>query len=325
MTVAARPEGRPPGVVSPSLLDHVFALRPLLWIPAIALFEAGRATFARGAPPTAAWAAMGSLCGVLGAVHLANGWRDREGDRINRKGGVLATGALPRSRVVALAVGSLAAAVLAARWAALGATGFAILGSAVALGVAYTVPPMEAKRRVGLDLLAQALGYGVVAFALGAVTAAASLAAATRASIPFALGIGTVGLITMLADRAGDEAVGQRTTAVVLGEARAKSLATVLAFLTFATGLSLGAWAPAVWGLLATAWLGLAVLPAWNRVAVALQVLFLVLLAPMSLVPLGSAVGLACVAGVHDRRRGGAGYPFRSGVAAGAAATRTSG
>ena len=295
-----------------SLLDRLFALRPLLWIPAIALFEAGRTTFDRGAPAPAAVAALVSLLGILSAVHVANGWRDRAGDRLNRKGGALAAGAIAAGGVVTLAVASLAVAVLAARWARLGAAPVMLLGGAGALGLIYTLPPVETKRRAGLDLVTQALGYGVVGFALGAAITGASPAAAARASIPFALGIATVGLLTMLADRSGDETVGQRTTAVALGEDRAASLAIVLAALTAGSGLALGAWAPALWGVIATGWLGLNAARDWNRAAIALQVLFLLLLTPFTIVPLAAALLLALVTAAYDRGRGGAGYPLRS-------------
>jgi len=316
-------------------LDHIFALRPLLWIPAIALFEAGRAE-GGGAwwPPPRAVPALISLLAVLGAVHLANGWNDRAGDRINRKGREVASGALQGRELAALGVFMLLLAVAAAACPPVTMGARLALGAALGLGVAYVGPPLEWKRRPGLDLVAQAAGYGVVAFLLGiesSPSAGQSLPAALSQAVPYALGIATVGLTTMLADRAGDEAVGQRTTVVALGPVRAGNLALSLAVGTSAAGLAGGAWAPSLWGFLAMAAIALFA-PAvsasradsgsggsgerekWNRIAIGLQIAFVLLLLPRTPIPFLAACGIGAAAAAHDRSRGGQGYPWRSGT-----------
>jgi len=321
-----------------SALDHLFALRPLLWIPAIALFEAGRSEANRTwLPPIAAIPALVALLALLGTVHLANGWRDRHGDRLNRKGGAIAAGRIKPRAILVLGAAALVLAVLAALVPSVSPAGRLLLATAFLLGALYVTPPMEAKRRPGLDLLAQAIGYGLVAFLLGATGTSGHARPAARLlamAAPYALGIATVGVVTMLADRAGDEAAGQRTTVVALGVDRSVTLALLLASLTAASGLAGGLWAPALWGLLAAALLGLArrgeaAEPAgraeggceWNRLAVALQIAFVILLLPRSPVPFAAAVVLGSVAAIYDRSRGGAGYPLRSsrGNASGAA------
>jgi 4-hydroxybenzoate polyprenyltransferase len=252
---------------------------------------------------------------------VANGWRDREGDRLNRKGGAVASGALAGRPLALLAATALAIAALAALASPATAAVRGLLLAALALGAAYVAPPLEAKRRPYLDLLAQALGYGVVAFLLGANAApepGAPLAWREtpwlRLAVPYALGIATVGIVTMLADRPGDERAGQRTTAVALGAAQSARLALALALLTMASGLVAGAWAPALWGALAVAWLGLGAGPhAWNRDALALQIVFLALLAPRAPLPLAAGIVLGGTAALYDRSRGGAGYPLRGG------------
>ncbi|HET9952398.1 MAG TPA: UbiA family prenyltransferase [Candidatus Eisenbacteria bacterium] len=298
-----------------TLLDHAFALRPLLWIPAIALFEAGRAEAGGAAlPPWAALPPLLSLLGMLGAVHVANGWRDRAGDRLNRKGGAVASGAIGAPALLAIAATALALAALAALLSpATPAVRLSLLASLL-LGLAYVAPPLEAKRRPVFDLAAQALGYGVCAFLLGAHASAEAGGgwAWIRVAVPYALGVAAVGVVTMLADREGDERAGQRTTAVALGERRSAALALALALLTAGAGLAEGRWAPALWGLLAAAWLGLGEpRRAWNRVAVGLQLAFLILLAPRTPMPVAAALALGAAAALYDRSRGGAGYPIR--------------
>jgi chlorophyll synthase len=303
-------------------LDLLAALRPLLWIPAIALYEAGR-TAAGGSlvPPPRAIAPLLSLLGILGAVHVANGWRDREGDRLNRKGGAVASGALSGRSLTLLAAAALALAALAALATPAAAGGRRLLLGALLLGAAYVAPPLEAKRRPFLDLLAQALGYGVIASLLGACAAGEAGAAgawrgaaALRLALPYALGVATVGIVTMLADRAGDERVGQRTTVVALGEERSARLALAMAILTAGAGLAAAAWAPALWGAAAVAWLGLGDRRRdWNRDAIVLQLVFLGLLAPRAPIPLAAALVLGAAAALYDRGRGGAGYPMRGG------------
>ncbi|MEK7314566.1 MAG: UbiA family prenyltransferase [Candidatus Eisenbacteria bacterium] len=310
--------------------DHLVALRPLLWIPAIALFEAGRAE-GGGTwwPSLAALPALVSLLSILSAVHLANGWNDRAGDRLNRKGVGLASGAL-RGRTVAVMGGVLLLLALVSGACLIVSSGARLaLLAALGLGAAYVTPPLEWKRRPGLDLLAQAAGYGVVAFLLGAESSPSagtkSLSPLERA-IPYAFGIATVGLITMLADREGDEAVGQRTTVVTLGRRSAVSLTLGLAAATSIAGLASGAWTPGLWGILALAAVALFAPPEggapgdgdgdrerarWNRIAVALQITFVLLLVTRALLPFVAASVLGVAAAAHDRHRGGHGYPVR--------------
>ena len=130
----------------------------------------------------------------------------------------------------------------------------------------------------------------------------------------------------MLADREGDEAVGQRTTVVALGRMRAVSLTLGLAAATSIAGLASGAWTPGLWGTLAIAAVALFAptgngapgdrggdpeRTGWNRIAIALQIAFVLLLAPRAPLPLVVAFVLGVAAAAHDRYRGGQGYPVR--------------
>jgi 4-hydroxybenzoate polyprenyltransferase len=239
----------------------------------------------------------------------------------------MAAGDVSAGTAVRLGGAALFAAVVAAGAPSVGVPALLLLSIALLLGAAYTIPPLEWKRRPGVDLLAQGAGYGVVAFLLGASTSA-PLGPFTlplvAASLPYAWGVVSVGIVTMLADREGDALAGQRTTVVAWGASRSAAAAAGIALLAAVSGFALRSWVPALGGLLA-AGLVLFASPlarpaasqteersAWNRVAILTQLAFLLLLAFRSPAALVAAVGIAAASAIHERRRGGAGYPFRA-------------
>jgi 1,4-dihydroxy-2-naphthoate octaprenyltransferase len=312
-------------------LDLAAALRPQLWIAAVALFEAGRTAAGPAAGPFApvpgaVAPALASLLALLGAVHLGNGWRDRGSDRVNRKGGAIAAGRLSGTTVL-LAAGGCVAVAGAAAWApGVGVASRGLLAAAAALGAAYVVPPFELKRRAGLDLGAHALGYGIVAYALGATVAGPLSLRILAGALPYASGIAVVGLLAMQADRAGDAAAGQRTTVVALGPARATSLTVALAFGTAVLGLALQDAVTTLWGFVAGAWLALRPDEATRmerenappggdavraiRIAVALQLLFAILLLPRTAWPLAALIVFGAATSGLSRWASGTHYPL---------------
>lgn len=332
--------------------DCVFALRPLLWIPAVALFEAGRTSalpvgartdplppasaFTAGVPvPGSTWMELLALLAILGAVHLANAARDRETDRVNQKGWLTASGRVGRARLLGLGAACVVAALFLTLHSA--PTGRWVLGAAAVLGAAYVVPGIELKRRAGLDLAANAVGYGGVAFLLGASASGGPLwhgaeraldgAAMGRAFVAgsYVLGVASIALCTMIADRAGDEAAGLRTTAVVLGETRARWCAVGLAAGSGLWGLCTSDMVPALWGALAGAWLTvagqrLAGRDAWNRAAIGLQASFLVILATRSWLPLAFATIVGAASSFYYLGRFRIAYPATSAKRRGAEA-----
>lgn len=306
-------------------LDLIASLRPQLLLPAIVLFESGRSVAGRGSPAwpaPASWTALLSLLAVLGAVHVGNAWRDRRSDRWNRKAGPIADGS-----VTGRAAAWLAAACLAAAAAGIAGPGVAgatrlLLLAAALLGALYVIPPFEAKRRAWLDLASQAAGYGVVAFLLGASTVGPFDMGLLLDAAPYAAGIASVSLLTMIADLEGDRAAGQGTTAVRLGSETATRLAIGFASLAAALGLARSDAAPALWGAAAAAWMALA--PgmetpaggarrpsgAWIRDAVVLQVLLAAFLAARTPVPIAATAAIGLGVALDSRRRTGSLYPL---------------
>ncbi|HEY6221373.1 MAG TPA: hypothetical protein VIX13_02450, partial [Candidatus Eisenbacteria bacterium] len=138
------------------------------------------------------------------------------------------------------------------------------------------------------------------------------------ASLPYALGIMTVSLLTMLADLEGDEQSGQWTTAVALGPRKASAASIALAWGTMTAGLWARDLTPAVWGALAAAILALGPGPEsrtagwWNAVSIRLQLLFLAILAPQAPAALLAAILIAGATEAYNRWRWGVGYPLRA-------------
>lgn len=192
------------------LLDAFFALRPLVLVPAWSFFLLGC---------DAAFPALrfGLLSAVLAGAYLVNQVTDFESDRLNGKGLFLQRGIFTRHAYlwwgVGLAIGALGVALLRQER-------FVWLGTAAALGFAYSVPPLRLVSRPGFDLAANALGYGGVALVLGAPSLPAVGALRFAACT---LAVACVFLHTTLLDLEGDRRTHKRTSGVALGPAAARA------------------------------------------------------------------------------------------------------
>lgn len=234
-------------------LDFFFALRPLVLIPAWSFFLLGHGLAATAAFPALRFV-LTSL--VLAAVHLVNQVADTESDRINTKGFFLQRGIFSRRTYAAWAISALFLSLAAAfiwretpLW----------LAGAAALGLAYSLPPLRLCGRPGLDVLANALGYGALAVLLGAGAREFPHAAVRLAAS--ALAVAAVFLHTTLLDLAGDRRTGKRTTGVFLGAPHTRAAAAILALGGAATAAA--AAAPVLLG--ATAALAALCALAWMR------------------------------------------------------------
>lgn len=265
-------------------------------------------------------AAIASLLLLLGAVHVANALRDIRGDRLNRKGWVAVEGAVGRRGHVWLGACCLAGAAFGA-WAATPPARATLLASFL-LGAAYVSPGIELKRRAGWDLAANAVGYGGLAFLLGAQSSAPGPEGARALSFllqsaPYVLGVASIALCTMLADRDGDEASGQRTAAVLLGETRGAACAAGLAWGCALAGFLTRDLLPLAWGTVSGLTLGLGKdrlrgRAAWNRAVILLQGLFLASLLPRAWLPLVWAVVWGIASSIYYRARFGVAYPVEA-------------
>jgi 4-hydroxybenzoate polyprenyltransferase len=102
-----------------------------------------------------------------------------------------------------------------------------VLGASLVLGAAYSLEPVRLKRRPVVDVIANAVGNGILNTLAGWIATGAPLVGlSTLAPYPFA--VASVHLATTLADREADAAMGYRTSGVVLGSSRGLIVSTAL-------------------------------------------------------------------------------------------------
>ena len=175
------------------------------------------------------WIALCLYSMLAGAGYIINQIADVETDRANNKLFLVAQGyvklPLLKLEAVVLFLAAIGGAVALFRqsWIYLGL--FAI--SSV-LSVIYSVRPFRLKGKPILDLLANAIGYGGIAFLVGWGATATLNTEALRQAVPYVFCVGAAFVNTTLPDLKGDTAYGDRTTGVLLGVRRACLLSLFL-------------------------------------------------------------------------------------------------
>ena len=166
---------------------------------------------------------------LMGAVYIINQIADRETDARNEKLYLVAQGHV-RLNVIKAEAGALL--IGAAAWALLGfyqnPSYLVLIGLSIFLGIIYSVPPLRLKGRPILDLLANAIGYGGVAFLVGWAVVAPIDAEAGLKALPYVLCVGAAFVNTTLPDLTGDSAEGVKTTGVWLGWRRSCAFSLML-------------------------------------------------------------------------------------------------
>jgi 4-hydroxybenzoate polyprenyltransferase len=212
--------------------DFAFLTRPPLLCVSSTFFFAGAAgglASPAGAFRIAALAALAPnlllLVLLVASSFVINQVYDMRSDALNRKNFILTSGRVSRGEAAwfcgALSLAALALALRLggpARW--LGVAG-------LALGFAYSVPPVRLKGRPVGDMLANGLAFGLIAFALGRTAVAAFEGSLFVSAAPYVLAMCGVFLNTTVPDEAGDRAAGDRTSCVVFGR-RSVALAAAL-------------------------------------------------------------------------------------------------
>jgi len=242
--------------------DLLFVLRPALMVPLWLFYTLGaRLSSHEGwrfevvlLPSAREWLGLLAMTAILGGGYLLNQMVDVETDRLNDKLFFLPRGIISmRTAGVELAVVWVLG--LSVAWT-LGLEFLRVALAAVAVSLTYSAEPVRAKARAGLDVLWNAIGFGLLA-ALGGAAATGALPGgdALWSVGSYAAAVAGVTASTVVLDREGDERAGLRTTAVALGETRTSLIGVLL--LAAALGLALVARAPAA-GVAALAALGLA-------------------------------------------------------------------
>ncbi|MCK5407916.1 MAG: hypothetical protein KAJ37_10690, partial [Candidatus Krumholzibacteria bacterium] len=96
---------------------------------------------------------------------------------------------------------------------------------ALVVSLLYSLPPIRLCARPFLDMLANAVGYGGGAFAIGFGAYQSSAAEAITNTIPYVLLVASTFLHTTILDVEGDKASDKISTTVVIGERRSANLA----------------------------------------------------------------------------------------------------
>jgi 4-hydroxybenzoate polyprenyltransferase len=210
-------------------LDLFFLLRPPMLIPVWAFFLAGywrsqrlivsetfcfvkEVLFLR----SNFWISFILFSMVLGAVYIVNQIVDRESDRVNKKLFLIPLGIIPvkfASFFSILLV--IVAFFLGIRY---GVEYMIFLATSLVIGTIYSFPPFRLKGRPVLDILSNAVGYGILAFGIGWITGSDFSAEVFLYSIPYFFAAASVFTISTVLDIEGDREDGAITTGVKFGE-----------------------------------------------------------------------------------------------------------
>lgn len=164
---------------------------------------------------------------LLASGYVINQIFDEESDRLNGKGLFLTQGVFGTRAMIGIAL----ACFLASSWVfqRVDEAQRIPLVAALLLVLAYSLPPLRLCARPWLDLAANAIGYGGLAFAIGSAGVSSYPLAAFLAAVPWMILVGATFLHTTILDVDGDIAAGKRTTTVAFGVVRSAWLATALA------------------------------------------------------------------------------------------------
>lgn len=224
------------------ICDFLFVFRPVILIPAWSFFLLGAAESARssGNPLDAVPAPVTMFCltAILATAYLLNQIFDRESDERNNKCLYLSRGIFRARTLVLMGLASF----LAASWAyhRVDPNAKGPLALALALSLAYSLPPARLCARPFFDLIANSVGYGGIAFALGFGVFEPSQGAAVWKSLPWFLLVGATFLHTTILDFSGDRASGKKSTTVLIGIRASAVMAVVLHGCAFLLALSAG-------------------------------------------------------------------------------------
>ena len=210
--------------------DYVFLLRPMILIPVWTFFLLGarHGAIATGVDIDAPRLFIGlfSFTALLGAIYILNQIADRAADLAGNKLFLLSKEIVP-VRAAWIAAAALVAVSFCTAVFFLPLIFCGILAASLALGAAYSLEPVRLKKRPVLDVLANAVGNGVLNTLAGWVAAGAPMGGwPSLAPYPFA--VASVHLVTTLADIEADSKMGFKTSGVALGISRGLFVSTAL-------------------------------------------------------------------------------------------------
>jgi len=212
------------------------------WIISIGCVYLGWAIATRQVLPDF-WILLGMLVTsvfISGSTFAYNDYADRDIDRMNmrKKGSLLVWGMLRPRLVLGLAAALALAGILVSLLINLSFG--ALMGACLLLSLLYSNPHIKLKSRGGWDLAVNMLGIGVI-LPLAGWSVARPVQQFPVFYLPsIAFGIGTLYILTTLADRRIDRASGINTVVVRLGKTASIRLGFVLLVLDTLSLVAIG-------------------------------------------------------------------------------------
>jgi 1,4-dihydroxy-2-naphthoate octaprenyltransferase len=201
------------------ICDFLFVLRPVILIPAWSFYLLGASAASNRilGSPTGLPSLLPFACltAILVTAYLLNQVFDKDSDEKNDKCPFLAQGIFRTRTLVLMAiVFFLAASHMFHR---IDPAARPPLLLALLLSLLYSLPPVRLCARPFLDLLANAVGYGGVAFVIGFNTVRGSVMDGAWLAAPYMLLVASTFLHTTILDEEGDRTAKKISTTVLIG------------------------------------------------------------------------------------------------------------
>lgn len=212
-------------------LDLLFAARPMLHIPVWTVFLITLHYHHELTGDSFDWRDLlmiASLNLVFAGAYYINQVFDIRSDAINKKLGFLSEGFLSINAMSwAFGITSVIGVVIASLFSTFT---FGLVAQIVFLAYAYSTPPLRLKDRPFWSLFVNAWAYGflVPLSVMPDLTVHSIGLLGWDNPFFFLVAVGAITALTMIPDRAGDEATGKRTIAVVFGPRQTQSVALIL-------------------------------------------------------------------------------------------------
>ena len=226
------------------VLDYIAILRPILLMPVWTMILLGyyhsSSEFIIFSPGWQIWRTLLLYSMLMGTVYIINQITDAETDDVNNKlylvaGGYVNVKLLKYEAVILL----LASTLLAICWFRERPLYILLIFISIIIGMAYSIPPVRLKGKPIFDLLANATGYGAIAFFAGWITQREFGVQSIISCIPYIFCVGGAFVLTTLPDLKGDFISGDRTTGWLLGEQKSCIASVILLCMAICSSLIL--------------------------------------------------------------------------------------
>jgi 4-hydroxybenzoate polyprenyltransferase len=200
-------------------------LRPTLFLPLWIFFLLG-VHHAEGEISLRTVSAFILYTMLMGGVYILNQIVDRESDKKNKKLFLISDGIIPLKNAY-IEMGALFVIAISGSFF-LGVNILIAFLISLFLGITYSLPPVETKGKPFLDILWNAVGYGVLAFIVGWLATSESSHMMFITAIPYFFAVAAVFVNTTIPDIEGDRKEGKVTTGVFLGKKNTLLLGVIL-------------------------------------------------------------------------------------------------